>query len=192
MPRMGLDFMAVLVKAAELADEKGLDGISLKELAERLNVRTPSLYNHVDSLQSLRQKLAIYGLNSLHEKMTQAAVGRSGDAAVRALSEAYLAFVRRHPGLYEATFRAPDPNDPELQLAQRQVVDLVMKVLSVYELKDDNALHTIRGLRSILHGFASIESAGGFGLPLDLDVSFRMLIDTFLAGIHTRIKEEKI
>lgn len=192
MPRMGLDFMAVLVKAAELADEKGLDGISLKELAERLNVRTPSLYNHVDSLQALRQKLAIYGLNSLYEKMTQAAVGLSGDAAVRALSEAYLAFVRRHPGLYDATFRAPDPGDPELQLAQRQIVELVMKVLSVYELKDDNALHTIRGLRSILHGFASIESAGGFGLPLDLDVSFRMLIDTFLAGIHSQIKEEKI
>ncbi len=140
----------------------------------------------------MKQKLAIYGLNRLHERMTQAAVGRSGDTAVRALSEAYAGFAREHPGLYDATFRAPDSGDPKLHLAQRQVVDLVVQVLSVYELKGDNSLHTIRGLRSILHGFASIESAGGFGLPLDLDVSFGMLIDTFLAGIHSQLKEDRI
>ncbi len=39
MPRMGLDVSVVLVKAAEIADEKGLDGVSLGELAQRLNVR---------------------------------------------------------------------------------------------------------------------------------------------------------
>jgi hypothetical protein len=72
-----------------------------------------------------------------------------------------------------------------LQQAQYQVVELVVQVLQVYGLEDDAAVHTVRGLRSILHGFASIEQAGGFGLPLDLDQSFRQLIDTFLAGIHS-------
>ena len=50
----------------------------------------------------------------------------------------------------------------------------------------------IRGFRSILHGFASIESSGGFGLPLDLDVSFKMLVDTFLAGVHAQIREQQM
>jgi hypothetical protein len=50
---------------------------------------------------------------------------------------------------------------------------------------EEAALHAIRGLRSVLHGFASLEQKGGFGLPLDLDVSFRLLVDAFLTGLHT-------
>ncbi|BCG58527.1 TetR/AcrR family transcriptional regulator [Paenibacillus sp. URB8-2] len=190
MPRMGLDISVILLRAAEFVNEKGLDGISLGELAKQLNIRTPSLYNHIDSLAALKQKLAIYSLNRLYERMLQAAVGRTGDEAVYALSEAYVQFVRVNPGLYDAALRAPDPKDPELHLAQNQIVDLVVKILSFYNMQDDKVLHTVRGLRSILHGFASIESVGGFGLPLDLDVTFRMMIDTFLAGIHAQMKQE--
>ncbi|WP_312115125.1 TetR/AcrR family transcriptional regulator [Brevibacillus reuszeri] len=189
MPRMGLDFSTVVSAAAVLADEKGMDGISLGELAQRLNVRTPSLYNHVDSLEALKQSLAIYGLNRLYEKLQVSADGLLGDAAVYAMSDAYISFARNHPGLYDATFRAPVTSDPELHHAQQQVVGLVAQTLHVYDLQGDHALHTIRGFRSILHGFASIESSGGFGLPLDLDVSFRMLVDTFLAGIHAQVRE---
>ncbi|GGF95210.1 TetR/AcrR family transcriptional regulator [Paenibacillus abyssi] len=184
-PRMGLDLPTILQKAGEIVDEKGLDHLSLGELARRLQIRTPSLYNHIEGLEALRQKLAIHGLHNLHERMVYAAVGRSGDEAVRALSEAYVSFARNHPGLYDATFRAPETDDPELQQAQHKVVELVVQVLQVYGLKDEAALHTVRGFRSILHGFASIELAGGFGLPLDLDKSFLLLIDTFLAGIHS-------
>jgi hypothetical protein len=57
-------------------------------------------------------------------------------------------------------------------------------VLSVYGLKDDAALYAVRGLRSVLHGFASLEQRGGFGLPLSLAESLRLLIKTFIAGIH--------
>ncbi|GAX91699.1 TetR-like C-terminal domain-containing protein [Effusibacillus lacus] len=56
------------------------------------------------------------------------------------------------------------------------------KNLAIYGMEQ---LHATRGLRSILHGFALLEQSGGFGLPLDLDVSLRLLIDTFIAGIHT-------
>jgi len=190
MPRMGLDISEVLLKAAEIVNEKGFDGITLGELAKQLNIRTPSLYNHLDSLAALKQKLAIYSLNRLHERMLLAVEGRTGDEAVHTLSEAYLDFARVNPGLYDASLRAPDPEDSELHLAQKQVVDLVVAILKFYHLEDNQALHTVRGLRSILHGFASIESTGGFGLPLDIDVSFKMLIDTFLAGIHAQMKKD--
>jgi hypothetical protein len=35
-----------------------------------------------------------------------------------------------------------------------------------------------------VHGFASLEAAGGFGMPLDRDESFRRLIATFVAGLE--------
>jgi len=39
-----------------------------------------------------------------------------------------------------------------------------------------DTLHAIRGLRAMLHGFVALEAAGGFGMPLDLDVSYRRLV----------------
>jgi len=41
-----------------------------------------------------------------------------------------------------------------------------------------------RGPRSLLHGFVSLETGGGFGLPLDLDESFRRLLQVFMAGLR--------
>jgi hypothetical protein len=42
-----------------------------------------------------------------------------------------------------------------------------------------------RALRSALHGFASLEAAGGFGLPRDVNRSYRFLVDTLITGLQT-------
>ena len=44
---------AVIQAASDIADEKGLNNVSLKVVAERLNIRTPSLYNHIENLDDL-------------------------------------------------------------------------------------------------------------------------------------------
>ncbi len=183
-PRIGLDLAAILQAATDIADTHGIEEVTLATLAKKLKIRPPSLYNHVEGLHGLRKQLAIYGLKKLHNALMQATVGRAGDDAVRALSEAYVAFVRAHPGLYEATLQAPDPRDSEIQQVASEIVLLVVRLLHAYGLEDDLAIHAVRGLRSILHGFASLEQKGGFGIPLDLNVSFRLMIDSFLAGIH--------
>lgn len=183
-PRAGLDFQTVLHAAAEIADTNGLDEVTLATLAKKLSVRSPSLYNHVDGLPGLRKKLAVYGLKRLNEAMTLAAVGRSQDDAVHSIAEAYVAFVRLHPGLYDATVRATDWQDAETQRVAGEAVDLIVRVLHAYGLEGDAAIHIVRGLHSLLHGFASLERSGGFNMPQDPDESLRRLIDTFLAGIR--------
>ena len=181
---MKLDLPIIFKKATEIVDEQGLDQLSIGLLAEKLGVRPPSLYNHLDGLHELKQKLAIQGVKNLHGYMLQAAVGRSGDDAIRAISQAYIQFVREHPGLYDASTRFPDANDQELQQAQESVVQLVLQVLDAYNLQEEMAIHMVRGLRSILHGFTSIEQLGGFGMPLDINESFSILLNIFIEGIH--------
>jgi len=34
-----------------------------------------------------------------------------------------------------------------------------------------------------VHGFISLEGAGGFAMPVDLDASFHWLINVFVAGL---------
>ncbi|OAH52546.1 MULTISPECIES: TetR-like C-terminal domain-containing protein [Bacillaceae] len=182
-PRAGIDVDTVLQKAVEIIDRDGYEDLSIGKLAGALSIRPPSLYNHIGGLSELKQRLAVFGCGKLYEQMIGAAVGLSGDEAVYALSLAYVYFARQHPGLYEATFRAPDLYAPDLREAQEKVVQIVVQVMAVYKLDEETILHMVRGLRSMLHGFTSIEQTGGFGLPLNLDESFHMMIKTFLKGL---------
>lgn len=189
MPRAGLDQQIIIQTAAQLADQHGLDNITLAMLAKELGVRTPSLYNHVNGLPELRRKLTIHGMNRLKDALAYAAIGKSGDDAVRAMAEAYLFFAREHPGLYEATQHSLDRQDAaEVRHAAEEVIEPVIRVLETYGLEGEAVIHTVRGFRSLLHGFASLEQQGGFGMALDLNASFRLLVDIFLSGIHSLCK----
>ena len=47
---------------------------------------------------------------------------------------------------------------------------------------EEETVHAARGLRSIAHGFATLEQAGGFGMDVDPDESFRKLARSFADG----------
>jgi AcrR family transcriptional regulator len=182
--RAGLDQETVVEAAAKLVDEEGIEQLSLGHLAERLGIRTPSLYNHVAGLPGLKHDLALYCLRDLQDHVTRATIGKSRSVAIIALADAYRSYARQTPGRYALTQQAPDPGDLEWQAVAQQVVDVVRAILEPYKLNDEDAIHAIRGLRSIVHGFVSLEVTGGFGLPVDLDASFHWLINVFVAGLE--------
>ena len=39
-------------------------------------------------------------------------------------------------------------------------------------------IDAVRMMRAALHGFVSIETAGGFGIPQSVDATFARLVDT--------------
>ena len=182
--RVGLDQATVVEAAARLVDEKGIDQLTLGRLAERLGVRTPSLYNHVAGLPGLKRDLAVSCLRDLLERLMRATIGKSGAEAIVALTDAYRAYARETPGRYALTLQAPGPGDPELQAIAQQIVDVLRAVLAPYRLSEEEAIHAIRSLRSMVHGFSSLEAVGAFGMPVDLDASFHWLITLFITGLR--------
>jgi AcrR family transcriptional regulator len=182
--RVGLDHATVVEAAAKLVDEEGMEQLTLGRLAERLGVRTPSLYNHVAGLSGLKRDLALYCLRDLLDHILRTIIGKSGAEAIFALADAYRAYTRETPGRYALTLQAPDPADQELAAIAQQIMEVLRAVLAPYGLSEEEAIHAIRGLRSIVHGFSSLEVAGGFSMPIDLDASFHWLITLFLAGLH--------
>jgi AcrR family transcriptional regulator len=180
---MRLDQPSVVEAAVKLVDEEGFEQLTLGRLAERLNVKTPSLYNHVAGLPGLRHDLALYCLRDLLERTTRATIGKSGSEAIFALADAYRAYARHTPGRYALTLRAPDPGDAEVGAVAQQVVDVVQALLAPYNLSEEETIHAIRGLRGIVHGFISLEMAGGFGMPVDTEASFHWLINLYIAGL---------
>lgn len=163
-------------EAARLADEVGLERLTLAMIAQRLGVALPSLYKHVRGLDALLQKLSALATAELAAVLSAAAVGRAGGDAVRALAHAYRTYARTYPGRYLTTQRVPDPEDPEHVAAGERAVGTIYAVLVGYGLTGDDAVDATRALRSALHGFVILDGAGGFGLPRDVDRSYDRLV----------------
>ncbi len=184
-PRIGLDLPTLVRATAQLADEQGLREVTLANVAKQLNMRSPSLYNHIDGLSGLRNELAVYGLEQLYLRLEAASQSLPpGKEAILALALAYVSYARSHPGVYEATLQAPDPGNSRLQEWSERLVLLVLKLLAPYQLEETAAIHAVRGMRSLMHGFVALKQAGGFGLPIDTDASFRTIIEVYLAGLE--------
>lgn len=175
----------IVQAAAAIIDTEGSEALTLASLAQKLAIRPPSLYNHIAGLPDIRRLLSLYGLEELRSALLHAAVGRAGDDAIRGMAHAYLAFARAHPGLYEMTVLAPG-EDAERAKVAKDIVELVIRALEAYRLEPAASIHTARALRSLLHGFASLERQGGFGLPFDLDQSFAEIVNLFLAGLKVQ------
>lgn len=188
-PRIGLDHESVVGMAAKLVDEEGVDQLSLGRLAERLGVRTPSLYNHVAGLSGLQRDLSLYCLRELLARITQAVLGKSRAEAIIAFAESYRAYARESPARYSLTLRAPDPHDLELGMVSAQLVDIGRAILAPYNMGEENTIHAIRSLRSIVQGFSSVEMAGGFAMSVTPDASFRWLLNLFIGGLGKQVEE---
>jgi AcrR family transcriptional regulator len=182
--RAGLDTRVITQAAADLVDAEGLDRLSLSTLAARLGVRPPSLYNHIAGLEMLRRELALMAARDLVHRLTRAAVGRSGAAGMSAVADAYLVYAREHPGLYAALQRAPDPDDHELTAAAEEILAVLRAVLAPYLLSEEDTVHAIRTLRALADGFTSLQAAGGFGIPISVEESYRFAIRMLTEGLE--------
>jgi AcrR family transcriptional regulator len=181
-----VDIARIHRHAGALANRRGLDGLSMNELAQALGVRTPSLYSHVAGIDSVKRALALNGLAELEREAARATIGRSGPDAVRALLHGYRKFVRKNPGIYAATVASPPRDDPELRAAADRLTGTCVAALQGYGLAEREAIHALRAVRSLVHGFASLEAAGALQHPVDRDESFAWLVEALIAMLEAR------
>lgn len=177
-----------------LANRRGLDRLSMSDLAAALEIRTPSLYSHVAGIDAVKRLLALDGLAALEAGAARATIGKSGPQAVRALLHGYRDFARRNPGIYAATIPTPPPQDAEWLAAAKRLSETCVAALQGYGLQGSEAIHALRGLRSLVHGFVSLEAGGALKRAVNQDESFAWLVEAFLAMLerHPRNPEKSL
>lgn len=190
MPRAGLAPATVVEAAADLADETGFDHLSMGKVADRLGVRTPSLYKHVEGLDDLAHRIAVLAAHELSDTIRDATQGRSAREALAAAARAMRAFVNEHPGRYAAinAARRTGSDDP-LEVPTARFLASFAAVLHGYRLDPAQEVHAMRMLRSMLHGFADLELARGFQLDTDVDESFTWLLDFVDRGLRALVAD---
>lgn len=159
--RKGLTGDRVVQAAAELADEVGLDQLSLATLARRLGVKPASLYSHVGGSEDLRTRVTLLALAELAERAADALAGRSGGAALRAFADVHRAYAASHPGRYDAARQRLDAATAASSAGPR-LATLLRAALAGYALGEPDETHAVRLVGSVVHGFVSLERSGGF------------------------------
>jgi AcrR family transcriptional regulator len=184
MTQKRLDKTIIVRAAADLLN-RGLP-LTLGQLAKVVHIKPPSLYNHIDGLPGLYADLALLSTRELGEKLTPSVIGKSGQEALIAMAQAYRTYIKENPGLYPISVKssANQPNSsPEMEQAQGKVVKIVAAIIASFGIEGDQAIHVIRAFRSLVHGFATLEINGGFGLPQDCNRSFDYLLSMYIRTI---------
>jgi AcrR family transcriptional regulator len=181
--RPGLDKRVLIDEAAALADARGLEFVTMSNIAARFNVRVQSIYNHIETADDLQRDLSLFALQALSDAISHAAIGKNGASGLLAIANAYRKFAREHPGLYSATRRAPRPDDEEMVAITSGMLEVLGVVLAPFNFEGDKLIHVMRGFRCIMHGFVSIEADKGFGLQQNTDESFQFILQLFISGL---------
>lgn len=191
MARAGLDKNLVIERAANLANETGLENITLKLIADEFNVQTPSLYNHIKSLEDLKKGLMLYGWKQLEEKLLLAVVGVSGYDAMRAMCYAFYEYATENPGVFNAMLWYNKFQDEETLNATKRLFTVLFKIMGTLSIPDETINHLIRTFRGFLEGYALLVNNGAFGNPISIRESFDLSVEVLMAGVRCLEAEQE-
>lgn len=190
MTQKGISRDVILARAIAIIERDGKPDISMRELAEALEIKTPSLYNHIKSMSELQTDISRYAAEELRRAQLDAVRDKAGDSALCALAAAYRRFAREHQGLYKVTLSLCGLPKETLAQTAAAIAEPIFGVLFQYGLSEEQTIHWQRILRSIIHGFLSQEEAGFFShSPVSVESSYQEAIRCFLHGLHDEIEE---
>jgi AcrR family transcriptional regulator len=105
-----LMIQTILETARAIMREEGVAALSMQELARRLEMRAPSLYNYFSGKMAVYDALFRMGFMLFAEYLDNAIAGApSWPEELRRTFEAYMLFALQNPDLYQLCFERPVP-----------------------------------------------------------------------------------
>lgn len=163
--------------AAELADEVGVENVTVAALARQFGMKDASLYFHLKNARDLRVRIALLALAELADRVAAALAGRAGKDALVAFANAYRDYAKQHPGRYAAMQIDLDPETAAASAGVRHA-EMTRAILRGYRLAEPDQTDAVRMMHSTFHGFVSLEKTGGFRhTPRATDDSWNRALD---------------
>ena len=159
----------LIAQGLALLEEKGLAGLSLREIAARAGVSHAAPKNHFGNLRGLLTAIAAEGFRR-HVAFMRAGLPRraSRKARLAAAMNGYVRFAESHPHLFALMFSSEhrDFDDPELAQAAAESYGVLREIATGLEWdragEPDAQLRAEMMLWSLVHGYAQLALAGMF------------------------------
>ncbi len=155
----------MLEAAEQILDTAGPDKLTLRAAGRVAGVSHTAAAHHFGDLKGLLSELAALGFLRFSGQL-QAAAEQADDhprARLIARGKAYVAFARRHPGLFQLMFRGDrlDRSRPALKQASASAFAALRESSGAARHSDaDDPLAEAIGAWSIVHGFAMLMIEG--------------------------------
>jgi AcrR family transcriptional regulator len=153
----------IRTQSYELLAQRGVAGLSMRALADRLHIKAPSLYKHVRDKDEIIADLQARGLEEL------AAVIVAAGPWPSAAAQAYRVWALENPHLYEVCMRRPLLRDRLPDGLERDVTAMIIALTG----QDHEHARAVWGL---VHGLVDLEISGRFPDGADLDTTWRRAI----------------
>jgi AcrR family transcriptional regulator len=172
---------AIVAAGRRLLETRGVEALTMRDVADAVGVRAPSLYKRVRGRGDLVRLI----LEDVTDELTAAldAAAGSGDPAadVRAMAGAYRAFAHSNPVAY-ALMYAPRPVPGATARSVRSSAALLRVVTELAG--PEHALPAARTIVAWANGFITMELAGAFRLGGDLQEAWEFGLDRILAAVR--------
>jgi AcrR family transcriptional regulator len=156
--------LRIFSEALVLVEEHGIKALSMRNLADRMHMKAPSLYKHIAGRDQIVAELQTHGIRSFAEAITSAGPSRREKAL------AYRLWATSNPHLYEVTFRLPLLRDSLPLGLEDGVTQMIIRITG----KDHE--HA-RAVWALMHGLVDLEISKRFPSDADLDATWDRAID---------------
>ena len=210
MKKLSLDRKKICEKAIELIEADGLENLSMRKLAEKLNVKGASLYNHITNKSDLYDLIQEF----LYSQMKPLKASAHWQEHLIQLAETTRQGLLSIPNI--VPLFATRPTITESSLKQ---IEQTLKILIQSGFKHFEAFIIFRNINIFVLGhvlaevgrtpgepdnqnepsitkinidpYPTLKKAGAYKAALDFDKGFRLGIESMIKGLEQIIKKRK-
>lgn len=159
----------IVAAGRDILEVSGPDGLTMQAVADRVGVKSPSLYKRVAGRDALLRLVSDATVVDLSERLH--------GATLHELARQLRDFAHERPHGFRLAFSADF--SPELAAVASEPIVTVCRTL----VPEEDVLDAARTVTAWASGFISMELAGAFRLGGDVESAFRYGVDALVAGL---------
>lgn len=183
MPRTGLSKEEILQKSIELANEKGINYLSVTTLSEYFGIKKPSLYYHAQTVEEVIQWIMIYGWQKVSTEIVAQAEDENPEISMKKYARFFYKFAKENSGIFEAMLWYNKYSSEELKNSTEGLYKFFFEQTEKMGISLENANHLLRTFRAFLEGFILLEAHNSFGNPIKIEESFEISLQVLIEGM---------
>jgi AcrR family transcriptional regulator len=179
---------ARLVEAAMgVAHERGLDGITVRAVADSAGVTAPAIYWHFADKEALVRDVAREIARVFKGRMFEAAAATGSEERLRKSLDAFRRFAIEHPAYFDALFVHPrttratiEPRGTIFQL----LIERVAECMRDGTIRADHAESVAMTFAALAQGLVILYRRGRFTSEADFRTFFELSVQRLLTGLR--------